>query len=188
MQKKTKKYIKAYMKRPWRFKQRTIWLQEDESLGITTNNNIIWIDRFGRKRKHNWKNFCRKINRNFNEKYIRHVLRDYRFFGESPPSALEILNLKNTEIKSHFLNDYGNGIKRFLRDLKAVIDQVDGTSKLTRIFVGGYDEPLTYIIVKDVSSKKYYMLRVPPEVTTCKEALAWTFGMSTEEYNPIKES
>jgi hypothetical protein len=32
------------------------------------------------------------------------------------------------------------------------------------------------------------MLRVPPEVTTCKEALAWTFGMSTEEYNPIKES
>jgi len=188
MLKKTKKFIKAYMKRPSRFKRDIFWLQEDKSLGITWYNNIIWVDRYGRKRKHNWKNFCRKVNRKFNEKYIRHLLRDYRFFGEPPPSAQEILNLKNIEIKSHFLNDYGQGIKRFLIDLNAIIGEVDGTSKLIRIFVDRYNEPLTYIIVKDVSSRKYYILRVPPEVRTCKEALAWTFGMSQAEYSPIKES
>ncbi|MHA1987562.1 MAG: DUF6745 domain-containing protein [Promethearchaeota archaeon] len=60
--------------------------------------------------------------------------------------------------------------------------------KLIRVFVGGYKEPLTYVIVKDVSSKRNYMLRVPLEVAVCKEALAWTFGMSEEEYNPLKES
>jgi len=176
------------MERPSRFKYLIFWLQEDESLGITPDNNIIWVDRYGRKRKHNWKDFCRKVNRKFNEKHIRHLLRDYRFFGERPPSALQILNLKNAEIKSHFLNDYGRGIKRFLIDLNAIVEHIDGTAKLARIFVGRYNEPLTYIIVKDISSKKYYILRVPPEVKTCKEALAWTFGMSPEDYNPIKES
>jgi hypothetical protein len=188
MQKKTKNRIKAYMKRPRRFKHDIFWLQEDKSLGITRYNFIIWVDRYGRKRRHKWKDFCRKINRKFNEKHIRHLLRDYRFFGERPPSARQILNLKNAEIKSHFLNDYGQGLGRFLNDLNAVTDHVDGTSKLIRIFAEGLNEPLTYIIVKDVSSKKNYILRVPPEVTTCKEALAWTFRMSTEEYNPTKES
>ncbi|MFX0033849.1 MAG: DUF6745 domain-containing protein [Candidatus Hodarchaeota archaeon] len=188
MRNKTKKLIKAYMKRPNRFKQDIFWLQEDGSLGITRYNIIIWIDRYGRKRRHNWKDFCRKINRKFNEKHVCHVLRDYRFFGEEPPSAREILNLKNTEIKSHFLNDYGQGIKRFLKDLNAIIVHTEGTYTLIRIIVERHGEPLTYIIVKDVSSRKYYILRVPPDIRTCKEALAWTFGLSPEEYNPTKES
>jgi len=188
MQKKTKKFIRSYLKRPRRFKQDVFWLQEDKSLGITRYNFIKWIDRYGRKREHKWKDFCRKINRKFNEKYIRHVLRDYRFFGGPGPSARQILNLKNAEIKSHFLSDYGQGIGRFLKDLKAVVVHSEGTSKLIRIFAEGLTEPLTYVIVKDVSSKKYYILRVPPGLTTSRQALAWTFGMSPEEYNPIKES
>lgn len=176
------------MKRPDRFNRFIFWLQDDESLGITTRNKIIWVDRHGRKRRHNWKDFSRKINRKFNEKQIRHILKDYRFFGESPPSAEQILNLNNAEIKSHFLNDYGRGMNKFLKDLNAVIEHVDGTSKLIRVYIERYNQPITYIIVEDVSTKKYYILRVPPEVNSCREALAWTFGMSEEEYNPIKES
>ena len=176
------------MKRPDRFKPWVFWLQEDKSLGITRYNFIFWIDRFGREHEHNWKIFCRKLNRSFNEKYIRHLLRDYRFFGRDPPSALQILNIRNAEIKSHFINDFGRGFKQFLRDIKATITHAERGSKLIRIFPGGNNEPLTYIVVKDVSTQKKYILRVPSEVTNCKEAIAWTFGMSEEEYNPIKES
>jgi hypothetical protein len=50
------------------------------------------------------------------------------------------------------------------------------------------EEPIFLVKVKDPSLQVYYMLRVPPNVRTCKEAIAWTFGLSSEEYNPIMET
>jgi len=32
------------------------------------------------------------------------------------------------------------------------------------------------------------MLRVPPEVETAHQAVAWTFGMEGREYHPVVES
>jgi len=75
-----------------------------------------------------------------------------------------------------------------LRDIKATIVHAERGSKLIRIFLGGNNEPLTYIIVKDVSTKNKYILRVPPDVTTCKGAIAWTFRLSPEEYILTDES
>src|SRR5262249_31159925 len=55
------------------------------------------------------------------------------------------------------------------------------------------EEPL--VMVKVVNSTpeldgsyKDYLLRVPPNITTAKEAVAWTFGLSPEEYSPIFQS
>nr|MDO8110691.1 hypothetical protein [Candidatus Sigynarchaeota archaeon] len=42
--------------------------------------------------------------------------------------------------------------------------------------------------VKDSTSGKYYVLRVPPEMRTCREAIAWTFGLSVIEYEPDKQT
>lgn len=36
--------------------------------------------------------------------------------------------------------------------------------------------------------KRRYLLRVPPNMKTAKEAVAWTFGMREEDYNPDFES
>ena len=33
-----------------------------------------------------------------------------------------------------------------------------------------------------------YLLRVPPHMKTCKQAVAWTFGLEEIEYNPVKET
>ena len=33
---------------------------------------------------------------------------------------------------------------------------------------------------------KEYFLRVPPAITTAQEAVAWTFSMNSEEYQPLK--
>ena len=38
------------------------------------------------------------------------------------------------------------------------------------------------------TTRRVYHLLVPPEVRTCQEAVASTFGMSPDDYNPTRES
>jgi hypothetical protein len=42
--------------------------------------------------------------------------------------------------------------------------------------------------VKDHSSNREYYLRVKPVIADADEALAFTFGMSKEEYAPFQEA
>ena len=39
----------------------------------------------------------------------------------------------------------------------------------------------------DGSFKNYYLC-VPPTMSSCKEAVSWTFGMSSDDYNPVQET
>jgi hypothetical protein len=56
-----------------------------------------------------------------------------------------------------------------------------------------WDEPIVMIEVVNSTPEpdgnfKRYWLRVPPEMTTAREAVAWTFNMPAEEYAPVKET
>src|SRR5262249_42507409 len=53
---------------------------------------------------------------------------------------------------------------------------------------GDPDRVARYLQVQDPSTGREYYLRVPPDVATAAEALAWTFGLSPEEYRPAGES
>lgn len=61
------------------------------------------------------------------------------------------------------------------------------------IIVNGFSRSLRLLEVTnstaepDGSFKKYY-LRVPPRVLTALEAVAWTFDMRADEYDPVIES
>jgi hypothetical protein len=37
-------------------------------------------------------------------------------------------------------------------------------------------------------SRQTYFIRVPPDMTTCRAAVAWTFGLAAHQYDPIVES
>ena len=37
-------------------------------------------------------------------------------------------------------------------------------------------------------SFKDYFIRVPPTIRTAHAAVAWSFGMTAEQYHPLKES
>ncbi len=50
------------------------------------------------------------------------------------------------------------------------------------------EEKARYIKVRDHSSKREYYLRVRPSITDADEALAWTFGLTKEEYAPLQEA
>lgn len=56
-----------------------------------------------------------------------------------------------------------------------------------------YEEPITTVRVRNSTaepdgSHKTYFLRVPNEVKTAREAIAWTFGLNEQDYEPDVES
>lgn len=55
------------------------------------------------------------------------------------------------------------------------------------------DEP--YVAVQVINSTpepdgshRSYLLRVPPTITSCRAAVAWTFGMAADDYDPDVET
>jgi hypothetical protein len=45
-----------------------------------------------------------------------------------------------------------------------------------------------YVQVRDPSTGREHFLRVPPSIQTAAEAVAWTFGCTTDEYHPAQET
>ena len=50
------------------------------------------------------------------------------------------------------------------------------------------DRVARYVQVADPSTGREYFLRVPPTIQSAEEAVAWTFGLSREDYLPVEES
>jgi hypothetical protein len=45
-----------------------------------------------------------------------------------------------------------------------------------------------YVQVQDSSTERQYYLRVPPEIWSADEAVAWTFGLDGQDYRPTQET
>lgn len=77
--------------------------------------------------------------------------------------------------------------ERYIADGKSQVIHSDETGILyakTRID----DESITMVRVKDPSTEREYWLRVPPLTKTAREGVAWTFGMTAEQYRLAYES
>jgi len=112
-----------------------------------------------------------------------------------------ILHCKNSTVQSRLINIYGD--KEFFKALNATVIHKDGENELLRINLG-YRSELMMVKVVDTTTKQIHLLRVPSTVElkpatngsraimipmrTCKQAIAWTFGMKTAEYHPDGES
>ena len=97
---------------------------------------------------------------------------------------------QNAEIRRVMLERYGWG--RYLENNGATVVHSDARGILYRKEIPG-DEPLVMVKVKNSTpepdgSSKDYLLRVPPDMTSASQAVAWTFGISTEQYSPIVET
>lgn len=67
-------------------------------------------------------------------------------------------------------------------------DTDDGHRRqLLRLVIGG-SAPVVAVRVVCPSTKRTHVLRVPPTMMSCSEAIAWTFGMSRREYQPLVQS
>ncbi len=117
----------------------------------------------------------------------------------------EIDHERNAEVRRVMIERVG--YERLLRDGKAELVDEDEFGRLWRRF----DPPVPYprwmsgrppakgqvreALVEVVNStpepdgsSKTYFLRVPPESTSAREAVAWTFGMTSLQYEPAVET
>lgn len=83
------------------------------------------------------------------------------------------------------------GLGRFLTDSEAPEVHSDHCGRLYRFEQRG--EPLLAVRVVNHSPEPdgrfaEFWLRVPPGMRTAREAVAWTFGLSPEEYDPVAQS
>ena len=105
--------------------------------------------------------------------------------------ARAIVGEPNRELQRVMLERFG--YDRFILELAAVPVQADGFGTLYRIHMGRYRQSLALVHVTNSTpepdgTRKRYFLRVPPNVRTAREAVAWTFGMRAAQYRPGRET
>ena len=190
IEKKTKDLLKTLLEKqnliPLRVWRDVLWLQDNESLGISRKQRFTWNDKFG-THESNWQNFFRKAKGHWDDYQIKRRLQDYLLFLKGNElTAREVISCRNAEIRSLLLNQFG--YERLIQDLKAKVLHQEGESQLIEIDMGKHEENIRLVKVRDSTTQQFYLLRVPPNVWNCKQAVAWTFDMEEDEYNLIKET
>lgn len=98
--------------------------------------------------------------------------------------ASELLELKNLEYRREAIERYGE--EKFMNELGGEKEDEDGENYLIRL--KREPEDFVFVNVKDSSTPRRYLLRVPPDTKTVKEGIAWTFNLTTEDYKLEKET
>jgi len=122
--------------------------------------------------------------------YWRGVPIDRRIaFSPETITAQEILRERNVATRRVLLERMG--LARFIAEAHG--EQLDadedrgGPRLLVRIPLDGEDD-LVCVIVRCPSTGHQYVLRVPPQMRSCREAIAWTAGVDADQYQPLVET
>lgn len=116
----------------------------------------------------------------------------YDLFRTKKFTADGVLKIRNAEIRRAVIEYIG--LDTFLKKANPTVVDESKWGKLVKIkspkdeWGKNTDEDIVAVYVKDASTPRRYFLRVPPKTKTAKEAVAWTFGFSEEEYNPEVET
>jgi hypothetical protein len=105
-------------------------------------------------------------------------------------TAEEVIHERNAERRRVMLERYG--FEQLITSTKAHLLDADtdpgGPRRLLRLPLGD-DEALVCVSVRCPSTGRHYVLRVPPTMQTCRQAIAWTAGFEDPmAYRPILET
>jgi len=95
-------------------------------------------------------------------------------------TAQDILACVNQEIKQRALRKFG--YEKFVEEAHFETLHEDRDA----VLLGKKD--IVFVYVKDSSTARRYLLRVPPHMKTVREAIAWTFNLPMEAYKPLIET
>ena len=117
-----------------------------------------------------------------------------RYADEVGVSAELIALEPNFHLLRTLVERYGQA--RYVAEAGLVIDaDLDSVGEPRRLWSAprGHDAPLVVLEVANStpepdSSRHRYWLRVPPQTRTCREAVAWTFGLTPNTYAPVIET
>jgi hypothetical protein len=104
--------------------------------------------------------------------------------------AADLLRVRNVTHRRVLLDRFG--LDRFIQEVGGLILDRDhdagGERQLLSVPLPD-DEPIHVLRVKCPSTAHLYMLRVPPQVRTCRRAAAWLAGFEHErDYHPLLET
>jgi hypothetical protein len=105
-------------------------------------------------------------------------------------TAQQAIAERNAEVRRVIIERIGH--ERFLLEANAAPIHQDETGSLYRIPVMD-DEPIVLVHVTNATlepdgSLKKYVLRVPPTMKRARQAVAWTFGLREDQYQPTMET
>ncbi len=111
------------------------------------------------------------------------------FFPEQI-TAEEVLAEPNAELRRVMIERMG--FEKFLKVAGAEVLHEDrdagGPRQLLRVPLAG-DEPLVVVSVRCPSTARHYLIRVPPAMKSCHQAVAWTAGFDDPaDYQPLAET
>jgi hypothetical protein len=111
------------------------------------------------------------------------------FFPETL-NGTDILAERNAELRRVMIERVG--FEKFLSEVKAEILDQDrdrgGERKLVRVPLPE-DEPVVVVSIHCPSTGRHYLVRVPPTIKTCHQAVAWTAGFDNpDDYAPLAET
>jgi hypothetical protein len=100
---------------------------------------------------------------------------------------------ENAEVRRVMLERYGEG--RYMEDSGCEVLQEDRYGKLIFKAMDGEEEDMLMVRVVNSTAEpdgsfNIYYLRIPPneDIKTAHAGVAWTFGKTPEEYDPLKET
>ena len=102
----------------------------------------------------------------------------------------QIAGERNAELRRVMLEHFG--YERYLREAGARRLSSDACGVLWQLTFSD-DEPLTMVEVINSTpepdgTSRVYWLRVPPTTRTARAGVAWTFGLTEEEYHPLVQT
>lgn len=107
-------------------------------------------------------------------------------------SITEVLAHNNTEVR--YVGIKIVGMDKVLESKNTTIIHEDKQKNQILFQIKGiFEEPVSYVKVVNSTQEpdgtyKDYYLCVPPDMKTCKQAVAWTFRLEEQEYQPGQET
>ncbi|MER7110323.1 DUF6745 domain-containing protein [Streptomyces sp. NPDC000229] len=105
-------------------------------------------------------------------------------------TAERIRDEENAELRRVMLEHFG--YDRYLSESGARPVHRDETGVLWRIPLSDDEDVVMVEVVNSTpepdGTSRTYWLRVPPSTRTAKEAVAWTFGLAAEAYEPLRQT
>lgn len=171
-----------------------------ERFGVTREGNIIWGYDSGCSCPSPWESDPYHVT-TYKEFFLKELpefdpawkdtattnIGDYLKLIDSVDEKLdanEVFHIRNQEIRRFIMKRIG--YDKIKKDVKAKTLHTDRTSELLKISFGEVDE--LYVKVTDHSTDREYLLYVPSNIKTCREGIAWTFGLNEKDYNPLIET
>lgn len=175
--------------------QKILWPLNDHTLGIDRKGSFYVAKRKSWYLKqhsyledyiiYNWKNFFKsEIFETLDYIAIIKRVNEFRLLYKTNLSANEIINCGNQAIKRELIAKYG--YKELVKNLHSEVLDKNGESELLMIETN--IEPIVLVKVIDPSTADEYLLRVPPTMENCMNAIAWTFNLKAEEYGPALQT